>query len=201
MAISIYANEIHFIEVLVTDINGRVDGLVVTYSIVRSSDEVIVSSGTLTNIGNGIYKTGISIPVPGQYRVEYSTPKGYDDQADEIDVIRPDTVEQYEIPSAEVCNETVVASRGSNILYSIFNNTPPDRISNIISTLNYCNISVVAKTTGRVDIIVSNDRNIWVGIKNIYDYFAGDISGYGFIKFVTVSGYTTLSICLSNRIG
>lgn len=199
--VSILTNEIHFIEVLITDINGRVDGLEVTYTIARLSDEVIVSSGTLTNIGNGIYKTGISISLPGQYRVEFITPPGYGDQADEINVIRPDTVEQYDIPGSEVCHSTIVASRGSNILYSIFNNSPPGNVSDIISTLNYCNVSIVAKTTGRVDIVVSNDRNMWVGIKNIYDYFAGDISGYGFVKFVTVNGYTTLSICLSNRIG
>lgn len=74
-----------YLEALITDSNGDgVTGLTITYRIYDCSNNSLVTSGTLTSIGNGIYQTSRVFNSLGQFRVLYITPTGYENGIETI---------------------------------------------------------------------------------------------------------------------
>jgi hypothetical protein len=74
---------------LITDASGTpVSGLSVTYAIYNSATNILVESGSLIDIGNGIYQKIKVFNIVGQFRVEYSTPSNYTDEVETILVIQ-----------------------------------------------------------------------------------------------------------------
>ena len=66
-----------YLETLITGTDGSgVTGLSVGYSIYQCSDNSLVTSGTLTDKGNGVYQASTSFSNLGQYRILYTTPAG-----------------------------------------------------------------------------------------------------------------------------
>ena len=54
----VYINTIYYLELLIIDINGNPKtGLNPTYTIYKAIDDSIVSTGNLTDVGNGLYKS------------------------------------------------------------------------------------------------------------------------------------------------
>lgn len=80
MATRIIQNEPYYLEAMVTDVNGYgVTGLTVSYTIYKSSTNTIIESGTMNDIGGGVYQKQITLADLGQYRVLYNTPHRYAD--------------------------------------------------------------------------------------------------------------------------
>ena len=66
-------NIIFYFHLLVTDPNGdSKTGLNVTYIIYKSSDNSIVNSGTLVDVGNGAYEGSYTFTSSGQYYIIYT---------------------------------------------------------------------------------------------------------------------------------
>jgi len=80
-------NTTHYIELFVTDTDGNaVTGISVTFVIYKSSDNSTVTSGSLTDIGNGIYQSSYSFSILGEYYILYTTPSGYTNEVESISV-------------------------------------------------------------------------------------------------------------------
>jgi len=78
----------YYLELFVTDSNGEpVTGLTVSYVLYKCSDNSTVSSGSLTDVGNGVYQSNYTFSTLGQYRVIYNTPSGYTDEIETINVV------------------------------------------------------------------------------------------------------------------
>ena len=78
----------YYLELLLVDKNGSaISGEIVTYEIFRSSDNVSLTSGTLIDLGNGIYKSSYHFSALGQYRILYITPNKYTDEIESIMVV------------------------------------------------------------------------------------------------------------------
>lgn len=81
-------NSTYYLEVLVTDASGSpVSGLSVGYAIYNSTTNILVTSGSLIDIGNGIYQKSVLFNTIGQFRVEYTTPANYTDEVETIIVV------------------------------------------------------------------------------------------------------------------
>ena len=82
-------NTVYYLELFITDIDGNPKtGLLTSYSIYKSSDDSLVISGSLTDKGNGIYKDSYTFTELGQYYIIYTTPSGYTDEVEDINVIQ-----------------------------------------------------------------------------------------------------------------
>lgn len=193
---TIYTNTTHFLELLVTDINGGVDGLSITYTISRSSDDVEVKTGTLTGIGGGLYKVGISLSTPGQYRVRYYGPAEYADEVEALNVIETETVEDTTTPEAYVRPDELAASKNNNYAYTALYNDLPGTVSSTFNLIRSNTASVVIFTTGQVDVLVSNDNRFYVTKANVYGKGCVDVSCYAYVKCIVVSGLGSASVCL-----
>ena len=87
-ATKIEKNTTYYLEILVTDKKGDpVTGLSLTYGIYKSLDNSLVTSGSLTDVGNGMYQASYSFDTVGQYRVLYTTPQTYSNEVETILVI------------------------------------------------------------------------------------------------------------------
>lgn len=75
---------VFYIEVLLTRKGDPMPGLAVLYEIRRSSDEVVMESGNLVDVGTGVYKKAVVLHDAGQFRVQYDAPDGYDDSIESI---------------------------------------------------------------------------------------------------------------------
>lgn len=76
-----------FLEISVTDSNGDfVTDLTVNYDIRNSDTNVSVVSGSMTGEGNA-YKIEVTLSTEGQYRVLYTTPSGYENAIETIEII------------------------------------------------------------------------------------------------------------------
>lgn len=76
-----------YLEIFITKIDGSfATGLVVNYSIYNSATNILIDSGTLTEIGNGVYQKIAVINTVGQYRIIYHTPAEYSDEIETIAV-------------------------------------------------------------------------------------------------------------------
>jgi len=76
----IYKNQQHKLDLSLTDNLGNfVSGKTITYSIYKSSDNSLVTSGTMIEIGtSGVYEASITFTDIGQYRVNYITPSKFE---------------------------------------------------------------------------------------------------------------------------
>jgi hypothetical protein len=75
----------YYLELFITDIQGDpVSGLSITYTISDSSDDSVIESGSLTEVGGGIYKKAKTWNNVGQFRVVYTTPINYSDEIETI---------------------------------------------------------------------------------------------------------------------
>lgn len=84
----IILNSSNVLEIMIIDNLGNpVPGLLVTYDIIDSLTNISYDSGSLTDLGTGIYKKSITWNILGQYRILYSTPAGYEDQIETIYVV------------------------------------------------------------------------------------------------------------------
>jgi hypothetical protein len=78
----------YYLEILVTDqLGDAVTGLTVTYKVIKSSDNSLVDSGTLTDVGDGIYQDSYVFNNLGQYRIVYFTPTHYSNEVETIVVV------------------------------------------------------------------------------------------------------------------
>jgi len=81
-------NTLYYLELFVTDAVGDpVTGLSTTYKIYKSSDNSVVFSGSLIDVGDGVYKVSYLFDTLGQYRIIYTTPTNYTDEIETINVI------------------------------------------------------------------------------------------------------------------
>lgn len=86
---SCVVNTIYYLELFVTNSNGNPQsGLITSYTIYKASDDSIITSGSLTDVGNGIYKASYTFTILGQYYIIYSAPSGYTDEVELIWVIQ-----------------------------------------------------------------------------------------------------------------
>lgn len=82
-------NQTYYLEILVTDENGNYISELeyINYRIFRSDNDVLTVSGSLINVGDGIYKEEVKFSDIGQYRVFYNLPDGYPDTIQGIMVV------------------------------------------------------------------------------------------------------------------
>jgi len=81
-------NTTYYLELFITDVSGNPKtGLNAIYSIYKSSDDSLVQSGSLIDVGSGIYKTSYIFNTLGQYYIIYTTPEGYTDEIENVNVI------------------------------------------------------------------------------------------------------------------
>jgi len=81
-------NTTFILELFVVGTNGEpVTGLSNTYTIYRSSDDVVIDTGSLSDTGNGTYKNSYLFSDLGQFYILYSTPSGYTDEIETIFVV------------------------------------------------------------------------------------------------------------------
>ena len=79
---------LYYLKLFVTDSVGEpVSGQINTYIIYSASSDTIVDSGTLTDIGNGIYSGSYTFDTLGQYYIIYDTPSGFQDVIEQLEVI------------------------------------------------------------------------------------------------------------------
>lgn len=78
-------NTIFYFHILVTDLNGDPKtGLTVTYVIYKSSDNSVVNSGTLSDVGNGTYDGSYTFTIASQYYIIYTTPTDFSDEIEGV---------------------------------------------------------------------------------------------------------------------
>ena len=78
MVSEVKKNENYYLEVSIVDENGNgVCELNIGFFVYRSSDNHLIESGNLVELGEGIYQRLISLAETGQYRVLYKTPDKY----------------------------------------------------------------------------------------------------------------------------
>ncbi len=81
-------NTTYYLEVFMTGSDGEpVTGLTINYSIYNCATNSLISSGTLTEIGNGVYQSSYQFNTVGQYRIIYDTPSTYEDGIETILVV------------------------------------------------------------------------------------------------------------------
>lgn len=81
-------NTIYYLEIFVTDSHGDpVTGLTISYQIYKSLDNSLIDSGSMIEIGNGIYQKAYTFTAKGQYRIIYITPYDYTNEIEGIMVI------------------------------------------------------------------------------------------------------------------
>lgn len=86
-------NTTYYLEILVTNRAGNpVTGLTVPYRIERSSDDVLLASGNLTEVANGVYKGSYLFGNTGQFRILYMPPTPYTNEIEGILVTDQSTV-------------------------------------------------------------------------------------------------------------
>lgn len=85
----------YYLEMLVTDKFGSPkSGLTITYTIFDSNNNSVIVSGSLTDLGNGIYKNSYLFDTLGQFRVLYTTPSNYTDEMESMFVYSETAKEQ-----------------------------------------------------------------------------------------------------------
>jgi len=78
-------DSIYYLELFMVNRAGNpATGLSITYTITKSSDDSVVDSGSLIEIGSGNYKSSYIFTVEGQYRINYQTPSGYSNEVEYI---------------------------------------------------------------------------------------------------------------------
>lgn len=84
-ATKVTKNATYYLEAFVTDVNGDgLAGLSLTYSIYKSLDNSLITSGSLVDEGNGVYQASYTFSALGQYRIIYVTPTSYTDEIETV---------------------------------------------------------------------------------------------------------------------
>jgi hypothetical protein len=86
--INVVKDTIYNLIIFITDNlgNGKT-GLSVTYKIYKSSDNSLITTSSLIDSGNGIYKGTYTFINIDHYYIVYETPNGYTDEIEAINVI------------------------------------------------------------------------------------------------------------------
>jgi hypothetical protein len=80
----------YYLEAFVTDLHGNpVEGLTLTYTVIKCEDNTIVDSDELVDVGNGIYQGSYVFDTVGQYRIIYDSPYDYTDMVETVVVTEP----------------------------------------------------------------------------------------------------------------
>lgn len=81
-----FKNTLIYLDIAVISNNGNfVPGLTVTYKIYKSSDNSVIASGTMVEVGaTGTYQTSYTFSENGQYRAEYTSPTPYENAIETI---------------------------------------------------------------------------------------------------------------------
>jgi len=88
-ACEVVVNTNYYIELFITGSDGKpVSGLTTSFIIYKSIDDSVISSGSLSDIGNGIYKSSYVFTEIGQYYIKYTTPSNYTDEIQTIYVVQ-----------------------------------------------------------------------------------------------------------------
>jgi len=92
---SIVKDTTYYLETLVLDSSGDpITSLSVTYKIIKSSDNSLLDSGSLSHIGDGVYQGSYLFDAVGQYRILYITPTQY---TDDIETILVENISRQDI--------------------------------------------------------------------------------------------------------
>jgi len=74
-----------YLKLFITDSLGDPKiGLSVDYEIKKSSDDSLITSGSLVDSGNGMYSNSYIFDTLGQYYIAYTTPASYTDEMEQI---------------------------------------------------------------------------------------------------------------------
>ena len=119
-----FINQTHYVEAAATDANGDfASGLTITYEVRKSSDNTLISSGTMSEIGTtGVYKASVTFTAIGQYHVLYTFPIGYRNQVETINVIDPiakqsdlETIKQIETGRWKMVGNQMIFYEDDNV--------------------------------------------------------------------------------------
>jgi len=128
--ITLYKNYTYYFESSIIDIDGDFaygSGITMDYEIIKSSDESLIDSGSMAQVGN-IYKVPYTFTQTGEYRIEYTTPLGYSNGMEEILVLE-------ESQSPEIIVEKLNRILGlSQENYRVLNPVY-DRFHNLVSSI------------------------------------------------------------------
>jgi len=88
----------YFLETLVLDSNGDpITSLSVSYKVIRSLDNTLLDSGSMSHIGDGVYQDSYLFASDGQYRILYITPTQYTNDIETVIVGEVSNTEIYDI--------------------------------------------------------------------------------------------------------
>jgi hypothetical protein len=77
----------YYLETLVLDQQGNpATGLTMSYKVIRSSDNSVLASGSLSHIGDGVYQNSYLFDTNGQFRILYIAPNDYKNDIETINV-------------------------------------------------------------------------------------------------------------------
>lgn len=136
-----YKNQICYLEIAIINIDGDFvtffeSGEEVTYIIKKSSDGSIIEYGEMTIEGN-TWKVAWTPLVVGEYRVEYTTPFGYEDGMETIMIEDPTIIEG---------NIEAIKTETDKIKYILGLSQENYRIFNPVYNINYGMTSAIIKT-------------------------------------------------------
>ncbi len=78
-------NKAYILEATPIDCNGDfTSSLVITYEVRKSSDNILVFNGTLSEVSGGIYIDSVTFTEENQYRVLYFSPTGWENGLEQI---------------------------------------------------------------------------------------------------------------------
>lgn len=140
-------NTTYYPELFVTDLNGDpVTGLTTSFNIYKSSDNSLVTSGSLTDKGNGIYQASYIFTVLGQYYIIYTTPTNYTDEVENLLVIERYAREEEVLRTLGLTDENkkildTVHNANGQITYAVIKLYPSatdfDNDTNVMATYEY----------------------------------------------------------------
>ncbi|HED06346.1 MAG TPA: hypothetical protein ENI61_06655 [Ignavibacteria bacterium] len=71
-------DQVFYLNLFITDLNGDPKtGLITSYTIYKASDDSVIVSGSLMDIGNGAYNASYIFTELGQFYIIYNTPSEY----------------------------------------------------------------------------------------------------------------------------
>ncbi len=162
---SIVINTPQPISVFVTDGDGKaIEGLSISYIIRKVSDNTLVSSGVLTDAGNGLYKDFYTFTELAHFYVIYTTPTDYQD-----------AVEMFEVVSERAKEEDLLRLLGLNKE----NMRIVDPVYNGFNKLVSATIKIYPSTTD-----YDADTNVLETYEVSASYIASQLETYGVRRVV-----------------
>jgi len=123
-----YKDKNYYLELAIIDKSGNfLTGQTVTYTIYKSSDNTLVETGSLTEIGvSGVYKKLVVFTEAIQYRVEYVTPNKFDNVIESF-IISENSLDSLDDKIKEILGLSQSNYRLTNTVY--------DKAMNLINGL------------------------------------------------------------------